>query len=109
MAPTMATEKLTAGQVLWLDEDGKVVHDMMPPPPPVEAANPNHYKSREVECWDWYEMIMTDEEFCGHMKGLICKYLYRVGDKGDPVEDLQKIGVYVERWIRKLKEVVNEN
>ena len=67
--------------------------------------HPDHYTHREVECWDWYEQVMTDEEFCGHMKGLICKYLYRVGHKLDDEEDLEKIRVYTKRWIKKLRDM----
>jgi hypothetical protein len=66
---------------------------------------PSHYANADIpsgiECWDWYELALTEEEFRGHMKGNALKYLFRAGRK-DPaktVEDLEKIRAYVKRWI----------
>ena len=66
--------------------------------------HPPHYVARNIECWDWYELIMTSEEFQGHMKGLILKYIYRIGHKWDDVEDLRKVVSYANRWIKYLED-----
>lgn len=56
--------------------------------------HPKHYTSHKsgVECIDITEHL----NFC---IGNAMKYLWRVDDKGDPIENLQKAKWYIEREI----------
>lgn len=69
-------------------------------------GHPSHYAKADIpsgiECWDHYELAMTEEEFRGAMKNNIYKYIFRAGRK-DPaktVEDLKKARSYLTRWIQ---------
>ena len=80
---------------------------LMPEPkvePMVEVIDhPQHYAEADIpsgiECWDWYELAMTEKEFIGHMKGNVLKYVFRAGRKKSVVEDLEKARAYLKRWI----------
>jgi hypothetical protein len=65
--------------------------------------HPSHYAKADIpsgiECWDWYELAMTEEEFIGHMKGNVLKYVFRAGRKEDGAQDLEKAGAYLKRWL----------
>lgn len=73
--------------------------------PPDLVNHPSHYTNKEVECIDWMAMFLTDEEFEGYLKGNILKYIWRHKDKGNPCQDLEKAGWYLER----LKRLVHEH
>jgi len=62
--------------------------------------HPSHYTDRDIECWDWYRMVMTHEEFRGAMKNNVLKYIYRAGKKHTIIEDLEKARAYIDRWIK---------
>jgi hypothetical protein len=42
---------------------------------------------------------MSNEEFCGYLKGNVLKYVWRYRYKGKPVEDLKKARWYLDRLI----------
>lgn len=42
-----------------------------------------HYKDMPVQPWDIMESVLTQEEFCGYLKGNIIKYAMRNGHKGE--------------------------
>jgi hypothetical protein len=67
------------------------------------VLHPNHYAEADIpsgiECWDWYELAMTEEEITGHFKGNALKYIFRAGKKGNAIEDLEKARNYLARWI----------
>ena len=71
------------------------------------VLHPNHYAEADIpsgiECWDWYELAMTEEEVTGHFKGNALKYIFRAGRKGDAIQDLDKARNYLARWIGYLK------
>jgi len=71
------------------------------------VLHPNHYAEANIpsgiECWDWYELAMTEEEVTGHFKGNALKYIFRAGRKADAIEDLEKARNYLARWIGYLK------
>jgi hypothetical protein len=70
------------------------------------VLHPNHYAEADIpsgiECWDWYELAMTEAEVTGHFKGNALKYIFRAGRKRDAIEDLEKAR-YLARWIGYLK------
>ncbi len=65
--------------------------------------HPDHYTQGNIECIDAMESALTREEFIGFLKGQILKYNWRLGLKGDPVEDAKKIQWYNNRLIRTLE------
>lgn len=62
---------------------------------------PSHYASGEIECIDAIQASMSAEEFEGHCKGSVQKYMWRWREKGG-VESLRK----AEWYLRKLISVV---
>ena len=68
-------------------------------PEDLQYSGPAHYTYGQVECWDWYEMAMTPEEFRGAMKNNVWKYTFRAGRKGSAIPDLKKAIAYLKRWI----------
>jgi hypothetical protein len=93
-----------------LDEDYEDVTDKEPSAALKEANatlevidHPAHYAKADIpsgiECWDWYELAMTEEEFIGHMKGNVLKYVFRAGRKEDGKQDLEKARAYLKRWL----------
>lgn len=71
------------------------------------AINPEHYKSDTIECIDAMKACSTPEEFRGHLKLTVMKYLWREDKKGEGdqarVENLEKAAWYLERLIRDLR------
>jgi len=86
-----------------------------------DAINPKHYQgvlvipSDRVEYHrdidgninlqyiEVMEYMMTPEEFTGHLKGQAWKYMLRLGNKDDPVQELGKSAWYVEYFRNFLK------
>lgn len=71
------------------------------------AINPSHYKSGTIECIDAMKACSTPEEFRGHLKLTVLKYLWREDKKGEGdqarVENLEKAAWYLERLVRDLR------
>ena len=65
-----------------------------------DSINPPHYKNHPsgVECIT----IVEHMNFC---RGNAIKYIWRAGDKGDEVEDLEKAKWYIQREIDRLKSI----
>lgn len=63
-----------------------------------DKINPPHYKNHPsgVEC-------ITITEHMNFNKGNAVKYIWRAGDKGNEIEDLQKAKWYIEREIYRLE------
>lgn len=68
-----------------------------------DDAHNEHYTELPIEPWEIMEKDFTKDEFIGFLKGNILKYLLR--DKGQDVEDCDKIVVYA----KKLKEVLQNS
>lgn len=64
--------------------------------------HPKHYTSHPsgVECID----VTEHQNFC---IGNAMKYLWRVDDKGDPIENLEKAKWYIEREIHRRQMLKN--
>jgi hypothetical protein len=88
------------------EEDHGPFDDLPDESPDDVLDHPEHYTTSEIpsgiECWDHYELGMTEEEFRGAMKNNIYKYIFRAGrkDKNKTVEDLNKAIRYLHRWIK---------
>ena len=59
--------------------------------------HPQHYASGSLECIDWIESMLTEEEFRGYLKGNVLKYVWRHEAKGKPAQDLSKAIWYLEK------------
>lgn len=75
--------------------------------PTVDMVNhPPHYADTEngIECIDAIRAALGREQFIGFLRGQVIKYQWRLGKKGDPVEDNDKGQWYA----AKLAEVLAE-
>lgn len=63
--------------------------------------HPSHYASGEIECIDAIESSMTNEAFCGYLKGNVQKYMWRYENKGG-ITDLEKAQWYLNKLISRV-------
>jgi len=66
---------------------------------------PLHYNSGNIECIDAIVESMSNEEFCGYLKGNVLKYVWRYRYKGKPVEDLKKARWYLNKMVEEQEAV----
>ena len=64
--------------------------------------SPPHYRQGGIECIDAIRAALTEEEFRGYCKGNAMKYLWRMGLKGDKVQDSEKARWYINRLLKSL-------
>lgn len=64
--------------------------------------HPPHYQGK-IECIDAIESAMSPPEFWGMCRGNAIKYLYRMGKKGDALEDIKKARWYIDRLIQSME------
>lgn len=57
-----------------------------------------HYRQHVVQPWDAMESWLSEEEFCGFLRGNVIKYIARYRDKGG-VQDLKKAAHYLDKLI----------
>jgi len=69
-----------------------------------QVDHPSHYNTGGVECIDAIEATLTPEEFRGFLKGNAIKYLWRLNNKGVPLQDCQKALWYINKFERNLKD-----
>lgn len=62
--------------------------------------HPAHYTQGAIECIEALEAIGIGPDFC---RGNAIKYLWRIGLKGDPLEDARKAQWYVNRLVCQLQ------
>lgn len=68
---------------------------------------PAHYNNGNIECIDYIEQQLTEEEYRGYLLGNIIKYTHRHKYKNG-VEDLKKANWYLDKLTKKLdKEEIN--
>ena len=65
--------------------------------------NPAHYNQGDIECIDAIRAALSEEEFCGYLRGNILKYNWRCRHKGG-VEDARKAMWYLDRLIKTWKD-----
>lgn len=66
--------------------------------------HPTHYNKGTMECLDVIKACLSDSEFKGFLKGNVLKYMYRKGDKGDALEDLNKACWYAKKLMEQEKD-----
>jgi len=78
-----------------------------PPHDPVNS--PAHYTEGGIECIDYLRAKLSVEEYMGFLRGNAIKYLTRMNDKGQPIEDVEKAIWYLRRLLSLLtQEVVSD-
>ena len=69
-----------------------------------DAVNrPDHYTQGPIECIDAIEAAMSTDQFIGFLRGQVIKYAWRLGLKGEAVEDARKGTWYFTRLIKTLE------
>jgi hypothetical protein len=68
---------------------------------PFTPIDPAHYRQGPVECIDAIEAIGCGPDFC---RGQVIKYLWRLGLKGDVVQDAKKAQWYMDRLVKILED-----
>lgn len=71
----------------------------------IDNANPMapaHYTQGSMQVIEAMRALMTPEEFRGHLKGCVFKYLFRYQHKGQKAKDLQKMMTYG-TWLRQFE------
>lgn len=66
--------------------------------------SPKHYTTGGIECIDYIQDKLTEEEFRGYIKGNVLKYITRERHKNGN-EDLKKAKWYLDRLI----EIIEQN
>lgn len=61
--------------------------------------HPPHYGTGKIECIEYIEDFLTEEEYIGYLRGNIAKYLHRWRYKSG-IEDLKKAEWYGSRLIK---------
>jgi hypothetical protein len=69
-----------------------------------DAINhPPHYKVGGIEAIDYMKAKSTPEEFRGHLRLTVLKYISRTGHKDDALQDLKKAQWYLNKLIEELE------
>lgn len=64
--------------------------------------SPPHYTDGGLECIEYIEQRLTEEEFRGYLRGCMIKYQHRLMSKGSPKMNAEKIGWYCNRLVQEL-------
>lgn len=68
-------------------------------PMPDMVNHPPHYTQGSVECIDAIRAALGDEGLVAFCRGNALKYLWRTGQKGDAVQDLEKAIWYITKAV----------
>ncbi len=69
--------------------------------PANDPINPAHYRSGGMQCIDAIEALGIGPEFC---RATAIKYLWRLGNKDDELQDARKALWYVNRLVQELEQ-----
>ena len=72
-----------------------------------QVNHPKHYGDGNIECLEYIEDLLTEEEYIGYLRGNITKYNHRFRFKGKPVEDLRKAQFYHNRLLEVIERKEN--
>lgn len=61
--------------------------------------HPSHYTQGGIECIDAIQASMSNEAFCGYLKGNVQKYMWRYENKGG-LESLHKAQWYLNKLVQ---------
>lgn len=66
--------------------------------------HPEHYSAGKIECLTAMKELASPEEYRGFLRLNAIKYLWRLGRKDDPVQELRKAAWYIDQLCRDLEE-----
>jgi hypothetical protein len=66
--------------------------------------HPPHYTQGAVECIDAIHAALGDDGLVAYCRGNAIKYLWRMGQKGDAVQDLEKAVWYITKAVEVQRE-----
>lgn len=64
-----------------------------------QVNSPPHYGQGQIECIEYIEDFLTEEEYIGYLRGNIAKYMHRWRYKNG-IEDLKKAQWYLAELIK---------
>lgn len=64
--------------------------------------SPSHYISGDIECIDAISAALGDDGFVSFLRGQVMKYTWRLGLKGDALDDAQKALWYQDKLVDEL-------
>lgn len=59
--------------------------------------HPPHYTTGAIECIEYIQDVLAEQEYIGYLRGQIIKYQHRLMAKEDPLQDLRKLQWYARR------------
>lgn len=72
---------------------------------PEQVNHPDHYNQDDkIECIEALKAQSSHEEFIGFLKCSVAKYVWRYRHKENPLRDLKKTRVYLDRLIKETEE-----
>ena len=69
-----------------------------------KVNSPPHYGQGTIECIEYIEDFLNQDEFIGYLRGNIAKYMHRFRYKNG-TEDLKKAQWYLGRLIKEMESV----
>ena len=66
--------------------------------------HPDHYRAGGIECIEAMKALASIEEYQGFLRLNAIKYLWRLGRKDDPVQELRKAAWYIDQLCLDLEE-----
>jgi len=67
-----------------------------------DITKPKHYTQGRVECLDAIDSMLAESSRIDFYRSQICKYMWRLRDKGDPLKVAKKAHFYLDPLIEKL-------
>lgn len=70
---------------------------------PTDFVNaPPHYTAGSIECIDYIQDALTEEEYRGYLRGCMIKYQHRLMHKGSSKQNAEKMRWYNDKLIEVL-------
>lgn len=69
---------------------------------PDYVNEPPHYNHGNIECIEYIQDILSEEEYRGYLRGNITKYHHRLMHKGSAKQNAEKMRWYLDRLIEVL-------
>ena len=67
-----------------------------------QVNHPSHYTQGSIECIDAIASALGHDAFIQFLRGQVIKYMWRLGRKGDALEDAKKGTWYASRLVAEL-------
>ena len=67
-----------------------------------DLINPSHYKGGAVECIEALQSCLSPQEYQGFLRGNVIKYLWRLGNKDESLQELKKAQWYLNDEIQRV-------